>query len=62
MRNDETVKMKNTVEQILEITKNLAESEGHPDPVARLYAVQMQIDMIIGKEMLRIRNEQKDGK
>jgi len=53
--------MNNTIEDILEAAKNLADSEGHPDPVARLYAVQMRIDMMIGKEMLRIRRKQSDA-
>lgn len=47
--------MSNIVEQIVELVKELAKKEGHPDPVARLYAAQMLVTMRIGKEMLKIR-------
>ena len=47
--------MNETIEQIMGLVKKLAEEEGHPDPVARLYAIQMHVDMRIGEEMLNIR-------
>ena len=37
----------------------LAEKEQHPDRVACVYAVLMQVNMLVGEEMLKIREKEK---
>lgn len=44
-----------SLNQIIRKVLQLAEKEQHPDEAACLYAVSMKVDLLIGKEMLRIR-------
>lgn len=47
------------LDQIIEAILKLSEKEGHPDKVSCIHAALMQINILIGKEMKRIRKEAK---
>lgn len=48
------------LDQIIEAILKLAEKEKHPDKVSCIHAVLMQVNMKIGEEMWRIRDDEKN--
>ena len=50
--------MANNLNQIIDLMLQLSKKEGHPDHVTRLHAVMIQVNMRIGVEMKKIRDEE----
>ena len=52
--------LKKIVELILQTADN--DDNGHPDRVSRVHSVLMSINMLVGEEMMRIRNKERENK
>ena len=50
----------NKLNQIIGLMLELAEIERHPDKVACLYTVLMNVNIAVGKEMLKLREAERD--
>lgn len=48
------------LDQIIETILKLSEKEGHPDKVSCIHAVLISVNQMIGREMLKIRNGERN--
>ncbi len=54
--------MDSNLKKIVELILQTADSDdnGHPDRVSRVHSVLMSVNMLVGEEMMRIRNEERN--